>query len=169
MTIVDPYVEAGRTRKVYCDGIFPVPVEHIAKSKGIRLELVALDDELSGMSFVKDGIAVIVVNSNHHVNRRRFTVAHELAHHIFDVEYLNNNVHVDKIVLHRDSLASEGLDEKEVRANQFAAELLMPADHLARMSNVDINNDTEVQALAKSLKVSVSALTYRLINLGMLR
>jgi Zn-dependent peptidase ImmA (M78 family) len=165
----DPYIEANRLHRKYWSGDFPVPVEHMAKGQGIRLEVVPLDDELSGMSFISDGISVIVVNANHHLNRRRFTIAHELAHHIFDIDYLNNNVHVDKVVLHRNSLSAEGVDEKEMRANQFAAELLLPADHLLRMDKVDINNDIEVQDLAKRFKVSIAALTYRLINLDKIK
>lgn len=166
MTIKDPQAEAVRLRRKLFPGVLPVPVEAIAKQSGIRVESISLDDELSGMSFIKDGVAVIVVNSNHHVNRRRFTIAHELGHHILHESYLRNNVHVDKVVLHRDSLSSDGIDEKEVQANKFAAELLMPSIYLMKINNVDINDDAEVQVLAKRLKVSAAALAYRLTNIG---
>jgi Zn-dependent peptidase ImmA (M78 family) len=166
VTIKNPQAEATKLRKKYCRSHFPVPVELIAKSEGIRVESIPLDDELSGMSFIKDGVSVIVVNANHHPNRRRFTLAHELGHHVLHAEYLRNNVHVDKVILHRNSLSSDGTEEKEVTANNFAAELLMPASKLTSMDDVDINNDLEVQMLAKQLKVSAAALTYRLINLG---
>lgn len=166
MTIKDPQAEAVRLRRKLSPGVLPVPVEAIAKQSGIRVESISLDDELSGMSFIKDGVAVIVVNSNHHINRRRFTIAHELGHHILHESYLRNNVHVDKVVLHRDSLSSDGIDEKEVQANKFAAELLMPSIDLMKINNVDINDDAEVQVLAKRLKVSAAALAYRLTNIG---
>lgn len=169
MTVKDPEAEAARLRRKYCASTLPVPVELIAKAEGIRIESLPLEDELSGMAFIKDGKAVIVANANHHVNRRRFTIAHELAHHILHSEYLNNNVHVDKVILHRNSLSSDGSDRKEVDANKFAAELLMPTSHLSKLGNVDINDDQVVQRLAKHLKVSAAALTYRLTNLGMAR
>lgn len=164
-----PTAEAARLRKKFGGNDLPVPVDQIARMAGIRIESLSLDDNLSGMSFVKDGVAVIVVNSNHHLNRRRFTIAHELGHHILHREYLTNNVHVDKFVqavLPRNRFSSEGVDSKEIEANSFAAELLMPESELARWGNVDINDDVRVQVLAKKLKVSVAALTYRLINLG---
>lgn len=161
-----PITEAVRLRKKFGGSEIPVPVEQIAKYEGIRIEVISLDEDLSGMSFVKDGVSVIVVNSNHHVNRRRFTIAHELGHHILHGAYLRNNVHVDKIVLHRNGFSSDGVDEKEIAANQFAAELLMPQSAIRQLGKVDINDDSTLQALAKKLKVSAAALTYRLINLG---
>lgn len=147
--------------------ILPVPLEQIAKREGIKIELAPLDDELSGMSFVKNDIAVIILNLNHHPNRRRFTLAHEIGHHLLHKSYLSNNVHVDKIVLNRDVMSTQGIDVKEMQANAFAAELLMPESELRRYRIVDLNDDASLNDLAKKLKVSVTALTYRLINLGM--
>lgn len=148
-------------------GVIPVPVEKIATKHGIKIETAYLDDELSGMSFVKNDVSVIVVNGNHHPNRRRFTVAHELGHHLLHRPYLENNVHVDKVI-YRNEVASQGTDRKEIQANAFAAELLMPASDLARYHAVDFNDEDFLADLAKRLKVSVSALTYRLVNLGKL-
>ena len=56
----------------------PVAVDYIAQRKGITVRFVPLEAELSGMIFVKDS-AVIVVNSLHHPNRQRFTLAHEVG------------------------------------------------------------------------------------------
>lgn len=159
--------KAKAARRGYT-GILPVPLEQIARREGIKVELAPLDDDLSGMSFIKNGVAVIVLNLNHHPNRRRFTLAHEIGHHLMHVPYLTNNVHVDKIVLNRDEVSSQGVDIKEVQANAFAAELTMPEAELRRYHTVDLNDDTFLFALAKKLKVSVTALTYRLINLGKL-
>lgn len=158
--------KAKTARRGYT-GVLPVPLEQIAKREGIKIELAPLDDELSGMSFIQSGVAVIVLNLHHHPNRRRFTLAHEIGHHLMHVPYLTNNVHVDKSVLNRDAVSSQGVDIKEVQANAFAAELLMPEAELRRYQNVDFNDDEFLIALAKKLKVSVTALTYRLINLGM--
>ena len=49
----------------------PVPVERIAKALEAQLRFSPLDDELSGMIYVKDGIPIIGVNALHpHSNRR---------------------------------------------------------------------------------------------------
>jgi Zn-dependent peptidase ImmA (M78 family) len=143
----------------------PVPVEVIARQLGITVQVVPLDDHLSGMSFVQHGHAVIVVNSSHHPNRQRFTLAHELAHHVLHKDYLTQNVHVDTAVLTRNERSSTGVDSKEVQANAFAAELLMPQAQLRRLGRVDVNDDTKLAELARRFKVSPSAMAIRLENL----
>ena len=72
-------------------------------------------------------------------------------------------------MIYRNPVSAEGTDHKEIRANKFAAELLMPTDELKKFSKVDINNDAVIQAIAKKLKVSAAALTYQLINAGQAR
>ena len=118
------------------------------------------------MSFIKDGVAVIVVNAGHHPNRQRFTLAHELGHHVMHYSYLQNNVHVDKVVLHRNQKSSDGNDHKEIEANAFAAELLMPLSKIREFKDIDINNETELMAVARLFKVSASAIAFRIINIS---
>jgi Zn-dependent peptidase ImmA (M78 family) len=144
---------------------YPVPVEALAKQQGIVVRSIPLDDELSGMSFVKDELPVIVVNSAHHPNRQRFTLAHELAHHVLHKDYLTNNVHVDKAILKRNQRSSEGVDTKEIEANAFAAEILMPKALLAEFAHIDINDDVELLDVARKFRVSPSAMAIRLANL----
>jgi Zn-dependent peptidase ImmA (M78 family) len=146
-------------------GSFPVPVEGIAKRLGVVVQVVPLDDHLSGMAFVKEGHSVIVVNASHHPNRQRFTLAHELAHHVLHKEYLAENVHVDTAVLTRNERSSAGIDSKEVQANAFAAELLMPQAQLRRLGKVDVNDEVRMADLARRFKVSTSAMAVRLENL----
>lgn len=145
--------------------ITPVPVEAVAKRLGIAVQLVPLDDHLSGMSFIKHGNSVIVVNAAHHPNRQRFTLAHELAHHVLHKVYLTENVHVDTAVLTRNERSSAGIDQKEVEANAFAAELLMPQSQMRRLGKVDLNDDVRLSDLARNFKVSPSAMAIRLENL----
>lgn len=144
---------------------YPIPVEALAKQQGITVRSIPLDHELSGMAFVKDGLPVIVVNSAHHPNRQRFTLAHELAHHVLHQSYLTNNVHIDKGILKRNQRSSEGVDTKEIEANAFAAELLMPRNLLIAFSHVDINDDSELLEVARKFRVSPSAMAIRLTNL----
>lgn len=144
-----------------------VPVERIVKSKGIVLQYAPLDEELSGMAYIKDGVAIIGVNALHHPNRQRFSIAHELAHHELHADELRKAVHVDKVfrVLHRDVVASQGVDALEIDANAFAAELLMPEAFLKDAlddAGLDIEDDDSVEALARKFRVSPSAMRYRL-------
>src|SRR5690349_8581128 len=94
----------------------PVPVERIAKSLDVQIQYSPFDGDLSGMAFVKDGIPIIGVNSLHHPNRQRFTLAHELAHIQLHRSQIEAAVHVDKGSLRRDALAATGTDPTEIEA-----------------------------------------------------
>ena len=146
----------------------PVPVDRIAKAMGISVRYTPLEDELSGMAFVKDGVRVIAVNALHHPNRQRFTIAHEMAHHVLHVLMLDTGVHVDKVILRRDMLSATGTDDLEVEANTFASELLMPRDLLAPVIDqfVDLNDEAQLSAVAKRFRVSAAALQFRLASLN---
>ena len=148
----------------------PVPIERIAKKLGARLRYSPLDAELSGMIYVKEGTPIIGVNALHHPNRRRFTVAHECAHFILHTAQITKEVHIDKDfpMLMRDSVSSAGVNEMEIEANIFAAELLMPEDFLTKaLGNdpFDIDDEGTVSALARTFKVSRAAMRFRLGNL----
>lgn len=149
-----------------------MPVEKIAKSLGARVRFSPFDDELSGFIFVKDGVPIIGVNSLHHQNRQRFTIAHEIAHLQLHPHRITSEVHVDKRytepVLKRDASSASGNEQLEVEANQFAAALLMPGDilnDLVEESPIDIEDETSIEELAKDFVVSKAALQNRLRNL----
>ena len=144
----------------------PTDLQRLCEREGIVCIEKPLDDELSGMSFVRNGQRFAVVNASHHENRRRFTMAHEIGHHILHSGYLAQNVHVDTTVLRRDDLSAEGVDIKEVGANAFAAELLMPRSQMVRYSNLDLADERSVATVAQQFGVSATALTYRLSNLA---
>ena len=148
----------------------PVPVERIAKSLDAQLRFSPLDDELSGMIYVNEGTPIIGVNALHHPNRQRFTIAHECGHLVLHKPQITKEVHVDKAfpMLMRDSVSAAGVDEMEIEANLFAAELLMPKAMLAKALDnepFDIDDESTVSALARSFKVSPSAMRFRLGNL----
>jgi Zn-dependent peptidase ImmA (M78 family) len=146
----------------------PVPVEKLAKALGVRVEYNPFDNELSGMAFLRDGKPVIGVNANHHPNRQRFTIAHELGHIVLHRSRLDAAVLVDKKSKHfipRDQISAEGTDPVEVQANAFASELLMPAKWVRQVlseSTRDLHDDEYLIALAKRFRVSLAAFQFRL-------
>ncbi|KJC40124.1 hypothetical protein UB31_27850 [Bradyrhizobium sp. LTSP849] len=146
----------------------PVPVERLAKALGVRIEYNPFDDELSGMAFLREGKPVIGVNANHHPNRQRFTIAHELGHIVLHRSRLDAAVLVDKKSKHfipRDQISAEGTDPVEVQANAFASELLMPAKWVRQAlseSTRDLHDDEYLIALAKRFRVSLAAFQFRL-------
>jgi Zn-dependent peptidase ImmA (M78 family) len=145
----------------------PVPVDRIIKSKGIVLQFAPLEDDLSGMAYIKDDVGIIGVNALHHPNRQRFTAAHELAHHLLHAKDIQKAVHVDKgfRMLLRDDVSSQGVDRLEIEANAFASELLMPRkfiDLVLGPAGLDLEDDTGIETLAKKFRVSVAAMRFRL-------
>jgi Zn-dependent peptidase ImmA (M78 family) len=149
--------DAGVTTK-------PVPVDAIAQQKGIALRYMPLDDSLSGMIFLQNGVPTVVVNSLHHPNRRRFSLAHELGHYELHMAEIGSDVHVDKRFLARDANSSTGFDAKEVDANRFAAELLVPRAMLIEElqgRTVDLEDDELLGELADAFGVSKQMMAIR--------
>lgn len=145
----------------------PVPVERIIKARNIVLQYAPLEEDISGMAYIKDGVGIIGVNALHHPNRQRFSVAHELAHHELHAKEIRKAVHVDKSfrVLLRDDVSSQGIDPLEIEANAFASELLMPQEFLMSAldeGGLDIEDDAEIETLARKFRVSAAAMRYRL-------
>ena len=148
----------------------PVPIDRIVKALGIQLRFSPLDDELSGMIYIRKEVPIIGVNSLHHPNRQRFTLAHECGHLILHKEEITKEVHVDKTfpMLMRDPVSAMGINEMEMEANLFAAELLMPAALIRDETEsdlIDIDEEAAIDALARRFKVSQSAMRFRLGDL----
>jgi Zn-dependent peptidase ImmA (M78 family) len=100
------------------------------------------------------GLGFIYINARPYWTRRRFTMAHELGHHV-----LGHRQRVDRSIF-------DLYDSGEVDANAFAAELLMPAAGLAEAPRV--YEPEEVAELAAHYWVSGQAMIVRLAALGLI-
>lgn len=156
-----------------------VPVDKIAKLKGIEIVNYDFDDEVSGVLVIKDSVATIGINRANSTERKRFTIAHEIAHftlHWNPVSKTNQEVFVDKDLFMKfrntmsDYSSSEIIMEQE--ANAFAAALLMPKHFIEKELRGEqyqtLREPEIINSLAKRFKVSAPAMTYRLTNLQML-
>lgn len=147
----------------------PIDVFKIALDERVQVEKGDLGDGVSGL-LVRDGDRVIIgVNALHVRTRQRFSVAHELGHHML---HGGRELFVDKdyLVSFRDSKSAHGTDPLEIEANQFAAELLMPADLVREVLTrqpMDIDDDAALRQLAAQFDVSLSAMSIRLSALGL--
>lgn len=151
----------------------PINVTKLAKEHGAKIVIDDLtSSHLSGFAFQKNNEKIIGVNESESEERKRFTIAHELGHLFLH----KNAVNYDQggIMLFRDGHSSEGTDLREVQANRFAAELLMPEpsirEDLAKEKTFDLMNDSEllrpfVSKMAKKYKVSEQAMSIRLAAL----
>lgn len=150
-------------------GSIPVDVEQIAREHDIIVKKVSLPDEISGVLDNSTDRYIILVNSNQVPVRQRFSIAHELGH--FFLHSSNNTakqVHIDKVRYYRNSKSSLGTDYKEMEANIFASELLIPSDELKTIlasGKYDIYDDKCVDGLATKFNVSSAALSVKIENL----
>ena len=144
----------------------PVPVEEVAEFLGAEIRYSPFAGELAGILVRSDDKqAVIGVNSAHHFNRQRFTIAHECGHLFL---HKGKDVHIDRSfrVNRRDERSAQAIDPIEIEANRFAAELLMPYSMICNdIVEFDIEDDEVLKDLAEKYQVSLQALTFRINNL----
>ena len=143
----------------------PIPVERIIKARNIVLEYAPLEEDLSGMAYIKDGVGIIGLNALHHPNRQRFSAAHELGHHELHDELIRKEVHVDKGMraLRRDDVSSQGTDAIEIEANAFASELLMPQEYLIQACDaegLDCDSTSSNRIKPRSIRRRISRLVH---------
>jgi len=145
-----------------------VPVEKIAKREGATVKYQPFEGNLAGMLVNTPGHIVIGVNSAHAVTRQRFTIAHELGHFFLHGSAIDG-VHLDRDfrVHRRDSRSALAVDDLEIEANRFAAELLMPYSMIMQDIDemFDVEDPQELRILAARYEVSPLAMQIRVSNL----
>jgi Zn-dependent peptidase ImmA (M78 family) len=137
----------------------PVDVETLAYALGLKIYVTELEQGVYG-KLTRDNTPsgfAIYVNAFDADARRRFTVAHEIAHYVLHRDLINVEI-VDR-EMYRSVLSSE----YEAQANRLAAEILMPSDLIK--SEFAKNNDLSV--LAAGFTVSMTAMNIRLKGLGL--
>jgi Zn-dependent peptidase ImmA (M78 family)/transcriptional regulator with XRE-family HTH domain len=91
-------------------------VTELLEKHGVRTAVVDLPEDISGLTvFDAEAGPFVAANRSDHLLRRNFSFAHEYAHVLLDCDSTG-----------RISRDSERTDLIEVRANSFAANLLMP-------------------------------------------
>lgn len=141
--------------------VYPIDVLEIAKSYGLAVfSDINFSKNDSGFIVLNDttGAYEIIINEYHPVVRKRFTLAHEIAHFLFDKDYLNIHKSID-----RDGNAKDdSYRYREIIANKFAANLLMPQEEFIEkfLSNQSISE------IADYFLVSKDTAKFRALNLG---
>lgn len=151
----------------------PVPVEELARMLGADIRRQPFEGDVSGM-LLRDGRRVVIgLNEGHARTRQRFSIAHELGHlvlHRGKPLFVDHTIRMDL----RDSQSATGTETEEVEANAFAAQLLMPESLLReaveemRTCGSTVTDTDLVVQLATRFEVSTQAMTFRLINLGVI-
>ena len=124
----------------------------------LDVDLSPLPEAVDGLCVSLGGRVLVLVGSRKPSSRQRFTLAHELAHYLVDDL---GPFHVDELGVRARSLA-------EMRANAFAAHLLMPETGVRAAVEGVVDDAERAVRVALSFGASVSAAAYQLGNLGLL-
>jgi len=111
---------ARDVREAWKLGIDPIPnITELLEEKGLKVLTVALPLHVSGLTCLvgrgegRSELPAIVVNNQFSLERRRLTLAHELAHRFVEAASFNDK-------------------DEEKAATWFAGAFLMPREHLLR-------------------------------------
>lgn len=139
----------------------PVDPFWVADQIGIIVALRPFEARrVSGLHICLSGVSLAVINSTDVIGRRRFTLAHEIAHSIFD----KHEAIVDTLFDSREK------DHREIRANCFAGELLLPIEAIRqwRPRAPWASSPNDIAELALHYGTSYEAALYRLKSAGLL-
>lgn len=142
----------------------PIDVVLLANRLGFEVygATFAEDDISGGIQGTKESEQIIFVNTNHPLTRKRYTVAHEIAHYQLHWEFSKSFIDRDIDFYRRDVPSGDpGEKRMEVQANMFAAALLMPRE----LVDVAKRLTPDAAALARIFVVSEVAMQFRLANL----
>ena len=134
------------------------------RERNIHVFEWSMPRNLSGLSY-RGGFTAIFVNREHAAGRRLFTLSHELGHVMFHFDR-------DKDEAGLVSLYSRRGDSQEKEANEFAAELLMPARlvrELGQAMGARVKTIQGLESLAQRFNVSRDAMFYRLAGQGVFK
>lgn len=145
---------ALRVRAAWELGGDPIPdMTELLEEHGVKVSVIDLPETVSGLTCLvrwagnRPPVPVIVVNAAHTIERRRMTLAHELAHRVIDPK--------------------SAVDEEKA-ATRFGGAFLMPAAHLKEEVGRRRRafGYREVMELKRLYRVSASALLVRLEQVG---
>lgn len=124
----------------------PIDLELIVRKEGLEYEEVSyFDDELDALIIKYGDRMIAAVNKNHHIHRRRFSLAHELCHHL---HHGDRTILEDRMTIDSDdegtSTCGSRKDVYEREADIFAGELLVPLKLLKQHCNKPIEEISSI-------------------------
>jgi transcriptional regulator with XRE-family HTH domain len=151
---------AQRTRELLRLGSAPVGslADLAERHFGVDVECGPFGTQVSGMCVHGDEIAIILANTHLTAGHLRFTLAHELAHHVLGDP---------REIVIESRLSGETTVER--RANAFAAHLLMPVEEVQRVIVDRAVTDDVLAELMQYFQVSLSSLVNHLADCRVIR
>ena len=162
--------EASERCLKYVEG-FPIKMGALLRGLGFEVWVKKFEDRsVSGVMALnsnKEYPKAIGVNEEDSHAHQYFTLAHELAHYIFDV----NNDNDKYFSIQYNTNVDNERNLVELRANKFAANFLMPKDvfhskHMVAKSKFN-NENIRLEYLSKVFGVTETAIKKRLEELSL--
>jgi Zn-dependent peptidase ImmA (M78 family) len=145
-------------------GVLPDVLEAIEGPGRAHVLLLELPPQVAGAYIVRRDLPLLLVNGRQALARQRFTLAHEFGHHrMGDATVVDEQAAISGKREH---------DPKEVCANAFAAEFLMPRDAVAAWGLEHVGGPVTLEhvlLLAHEYGVSAQAARYALETAQVLR
>jgi len=138
----------------------PVDVQRIARDEGLDFSFVALERTSGAYFRDRDGHGHVVISSTNSRVRQRFTIAHELAHHLMDEPAVSTAPLLPAGYRGRD---------RHWAHEYFAGCLLMPRPWVAnvfRARGIALSSDELAAEIARRFDVSRAAALVRMRELG---
>ena len=129
---------------------------------GAHAVILELDDGIAGAYIAKPELPLVFVNGDQAVTRQRFTLAHEFGHY-----RMGHSTVVDEQAV----IGGVQRDPKEVSANAFAAEFLMPREGVREWAGWHVRSHLTLEhvvVFAYEYGVSPQAARYAFASAGVL-
>lgn len=139
--------------KYNCDNP-PIDLFLIAKNEGFNVQLLDQPSKFSGI--LHKGRKAIGLNKHHHINRQRFSLAHEMAHYYLDHPEVQKLQSFDRV-----SKAEKIYDQE---ADEFAGEILVPRSLLKK----ELRQIHTLEEISNKFQVSQSMMTIQILKHGLL-
>lgn len=148
----------------------PIPIIKIVKDAGFSVFVQDLPQNIGGYIVIDTDLEkkfntdkIIVANESENTKRRRFTVAHEFGHFLFDFksgkEFTN--------AFENDNTSNS---KKEMKVNEFAAELLMPKKEFSNkykeLKEKNISEFDIISLLSDYFLTPIKSVEKRIIEIG---
>jgi Zn-dependent peptidase ImmA (M78 family) len=141
----------------------PIIAAEIARNYGLTVKYYKFKPEYSSISgLIEPQISTIIINSADPIQRKNFTIAHELGHHLL------GHLGSDREILYRHPIDGQDKKPEEQEADCFAANLLVPCNLLKyyiKEYPFAFNEQLSNEQLAKVFGVSIDVIGYRKLYL----
>jgi Zn-dependent peptidase ImmA (M78 family) len=142
--------------RVRIDSI-PVDVKRIAAACGFEVRFSdKLGPNQSGQTFIHADRKVVVVNLRDRIERQRFTILHEIAHHELELPSVHGTT-----VSAQQLECYVGRPREEVLCDVFAAECLVPLKVMVEQIDAATFTISGIRSLAEAFQASLSCVASR--------